>query len=44
LNATVIALWLASGAGYFWPGWVLFGSAVLALPMAASTRYASRLG
>jgi signal transduction histidine kinase len=44
IDAAVVALWLASGAGYFWPGWVLFGSAVLALPAAASTRSASRAG
>ena len=44
IDAAVVALWLASGAGYFWPGWVLFGSAVLALPVAASKRHGSRAG
>jgi hypothetical protein len=25
VNAGLILLWWATGAGYFWPGWVLFG-------------------
>jgi signal transduction histidine kinase len=38
IDATVVALWLASGGGYFWPGWVLFGSVLLALPGALTMR------
>ncbi len=38
IDTTVVALWLASGAGYFWPGWVLFGSALIALPGALLVR------
>ena len=28
VNLVVIAVWLASGAGYFWPVWVLLGTSV----------------
>jgi signal transduction histidine kinase len=28
LNGFVIGIWLAAGGGYFWPAWVLLGSAV----------------
>jgi len=28
VNLTLIGLWLAAGAGYFWPAWPLLGSAV----------------
>jgi signal transduction histidine kinase len=28
VNAFLIGVWLASGAGYFWPAWVILGSAV----------------
>lgn len=38
IDAAVVALLLASGDGYFWPGWVLFGSALLALPGALLMR------
>jgi signal transduction histidine kinase len=29
LNVFVIGIWIAAGAGYFWPAWVLLGSAVI---------------
>ena len=47
LNLFVIGVWAAAGAGYFWPAWVLLGSAVaLALkalpwPDLVRERYAS---
>jgi signal transduction histidine kinase len=47
LNVFIIGVWVAGGAGYFWPAWVLLGSAVaLALkalpwPHAVRERYAS---
>jgi hypothetical protein len=25
VNAGLIGIWAATGAGYFWPGWVLLG-------------------
>ena len=25
INAMLIAIWAMTGAGYFWPAWVLFG-------------------
>jgi hypothetical protein len=25
INATLIGIWAFTGAGYFWPGWVLLG-------------------
>jgi hypothetical protein len=28
VNAFLIGVWLAGGAGYFWPAWVILGSAV----------------
>jgi signal transduction histidine kinase len=28
LNVFVVGIWLAAGAGYFWPAWVLLGSAI----------------
>jgi signal transduction histidine kinase len=28
LNLFIVGVWVASGAGYFWPAWVLLGSAV----------------
>jgi hypothetical protein len=28
VNLFLIGIWLAAGAGYFWPSWVLLGSAV----------------
>jgi hypothetical protein len=28
LNLFLIGIWLAAGAGYFWPAWVLLGSAI----------------
>jgi signal transduction histidine kinase len=28
LNVFIVGVWLAGGAGYFWPAWVLLGSAV----------------
>ena len=39
LNIFIVGVWLASGAGYFWPAWVMLGSAAAvglnALPRAA---------
>jgi hypothetical protein len=39
LNIFLIGVWLAAGGGYFWPAWVILGSAVAvclnALPRAA---------
>jgi fatty acid desaturase len=31
INAGLIAVWAATGFGYFWPGWVLGGWGVLLL-------------
>jgi len=31
INLFLIGLWAVSGAGYFWPGWVLAGWGVLLL-------------
>jgi signal transduction histidine kinase len=28
LNVFIVGVWLAAGAGYFWPAWVMLGSAV----------------
>ena len=28
VNAMLIAIWALTGAGYFWPGWVLLGMGV----------------
>ncbi|MGH2714227.1 MAG: hypothetical protein ACRDM7_10160, partial [Thermoleophilaceae bacterium] len=28
VNLFLIGIWIAGGAGYFWPAWVLLGSAV----------------
>jgi hypothetical protein len=25
VNAALVGIWLVTGGGYFWPGWVLFG-------------------
>jgi signal transduction histidine kinase len=39
LNVFIIGVWLAAGGGYFWPAWVILGSAIAiglnALPRAA---------
>jgi signal transduction histidine kinase len=39
LNIFIVGVWLAAGGGYFWPAWVMLGSAVAialnALPRAA---------
>ena len=46
-NLFVIGIWVASGAGYFWPVWVLLGSALavavkaLPWPDMVRERYAS---
>jgi fatty acid desaturase len=29
INVVLIGIWVVSGAGYFWPGWVLAGWGVL---------------
>ncbi|MFN8195597.1 MAG: 2TM domain-containing protein [Nocardioidaceae bacterium] len=29
INAFLVGIWAAAGFGYFWPGWVLAGWAVL---------------
>jgi hypothetical protein len=31
INVFLIGIWVVSGAGYFWPGWVLAGWGVLLL-------------
>jgi hypothetical protein len=47
LNLFVIGVWIAAGAGYFWPAWVLLGSAIavavkaLPWPDMVRERYAS---
>jgi hypothetical protein len=41
VNLTVIAIWLAAGAGYFWPGWVLLGTSVALAAESIRARYAS---
>jgi hypothetical protein len=28
LNLFLVGIWIAAGAGYFWPAWVLLGSAI----------------
>jgi hypothetical protein len=28
LNVFIVGIWLASGSSYFWPAWVMLGSAV----------------
>ena len=47
LNLFIIGVWLAAGGGYFWPAWVILGSAVAiglnALPRAARA-HSSLLG
>jgi hypothetical protein len=41
LNVFIVGVWLASGSDYFWPAWVMLGSAVSiainALPRPART-------
>jgi hypothetical protein len=29
LNVFLIGIWLAGGAGYFWPVWVMLGSVLM---------------
>jgi hypothetical protein len=47
VNLFVIGVWIAAGAGYFWPAWVLLGSAIavavkaLPWPDMVRERYAS---
>lgn len=42
VNLLLVAIWLASGAGYFWPVWVILGWGVALLPglLAATSRRA----
>ena len=28
VNVLMIVIWLATGGGYFWPGWVLLGTGI----------------
>jgi uncharacterized membrane protein len=28
VNVAMIVIWLATGGGYFWPGWVLLGTGI----------------
>lgn len=28
VNALMIVIWLATGGGYFWPGWILLGTGI----------------
>jgi fatty acid desaturase len=39
INAGLVAVWAATGFGYFWPGWVLGGWGVLLLLDAWNTFY-----
>lgn len=39
VNAVLIAVWAATGFGYFWPAWVLAGWGVLLLLEAWNLRY-----
>ena len=42
-NVAMIVIWAASGFGYFWPGWVLFGTSI-ALVFSARNAYGSGSG
>jgi hypothetical protein len=35
LNVFILGIWIAAGAGYFWPAWVLLGSAIALCLLAA---------
>jgi hypothetical protein len=35
LNVFLVGIWVAAGAGYFWPAWVMLGSGVAILLKAA---------
>jgi hypothetical protein len=39
VNIFLVSLWAATGMGYFWPGWVLAGCAVLLLLRAWKVSY-----
>lgn len=39
VNAALVIAWVVTGAGYFWPGWVLGGWAVLLLLEALGVHY-----
>jgi signal transduction histidine kinase len=41
VNLAVVAIWLAAGVGYFWPVWVLLGTAVALAAESIRARYAS---
>jgi signal transduction histidine kinase len=43
VNLAVIGVWLAADESYFWPGWVLFGSALVLGAAAVAGRFAERL-
>ena len=43
VNLAVIGIWLAADESYFWPGWVLFGSALVLGAAAVAGRFAERL-
>jgi hypothetical protein len=44
VNLLLVAIWLASGAGYFWPVWVILGWGVALVPglLAATSRRGRR--
>jgi signal transduction histidine kinase len=39
VNVFLVGIWLASGAGYFWPAWAMLGSAVAVALKAAPWRH-----
>jgi hypothetical protein len=41
VNLLMVAIWLAAGGGYFWPVWVLLGTAIASAAELVRFRYAS---
>lgn len=43
VNVLMIVIWLATGGGYFWPGWVLLGTGIaLVFGLLSFNRHHSR--
>ncbi len=43
VNILMIVIWLATGGGYFWPGWVLLGTGIaLVFGLLSFNRHHSR--
>jgi hypothetical protein len=43
VNILMIVIWLATGGGYFWPGWVLLGTGIaLVFGLLSFSRHHSR--